>query len=369
MRRLNGTGTVYKRRTEKKRRNPWVAMICTGIDENGKRINKYIGSFPSAKAAEEALKAFNIDEKNKGHDITFGELWEEVKKHHDFGREYLSVWDNHIHKISSMPINKIKAFHLQNVLDDAKLSGTSQRRIKTIYKSIYKFAIANDIAGKDYSQFVKMDPIGKSDKHHPFTSEEMQLLWAHTENNIFKVVLIQCYTGMRPQEFARIKTVDVHLPERYMIGGMKTEAGINRSIPIAECIFPFVQYFYNSALFKKSDTLLMPGFEEYFYGIHGILNISRIYNKVLPKFGIENHSAHDGRHTFVTMADNYGINETSIKLIVGHSQGGDITRAVYTHKVIPQLIQEVNKLPYGTSMEMYPGDGSGSYLVVTNNNQ
>lgn len=46
MRRLNGTGTVYKRRTETKRRNPWLAIICIGIDENGKRINKYIGSFP-----------------------------------------------------------------------------------------------------------------------------------------------------------------------------------------------------------------------------------------------------------------------------------------------------------------------------------
>lgn len=364
MRRLNGTGTIYRRKTEK-RRNPWVAMICIGIDEKGKRINKYVGSFPSAKEADDALKAFNPAEEAKGHDITFGEMWEEVKKHHKFNREYTSLWNNHVNKISGIPIKDIKAFHLQNVIDNSGLTGAVQRRIKTIYISIYKFAIANDIVLKDYSQFVKTDPIIKSNKHHPFTAEEMHMMWAHTDNDVFKMVLIQCYTGTRPQELASIKTENVHISDHYMVGGMKTEAGRNRSIPIADCIMPFVQYFYNSALFKKSETLLIPRFNNYFYTNNGIVNVTRVYRRSLPKFGISGHSAHDGRHTFITMADNYGINETSIKMIVGHSRGGDVTREVYMHKVLPQLIQAANKLPYGKDMKMYPEEGSGSQMVVT----
>jgi len=33
-----------------------------------------------------------------------------------------------------------------------------------------------------------------------------------------------------------------------------------------------------------------------------------------------------------------------LKLIMGHSMKNDVTKGVYTHKTIPQLIEEVNKI-------------------------
>lgn len=51
----------------------------------------------------------------------------------------------------------------------------------------------------------------------------MQTLW----DNLGKIrfvdwILIQCYMGWRPQELAILELEDVHLDERYIVGGMKT---------------------------------------------------------------------------------------------------------------------------------------------------
>ncbi len=43
-------------------------------------------------------------------------------------------------------------------------------------------------------------------------------------------------------ELLEIESENVHLNERYMIGGVKTEAGKNRVIPIHESIVPLIEY-------------------------------------------------------------------------------------------------------------------------------
>ena len=41
-----------------------------------------------------------------------------------------------------------------------------------------------------------------------------------------------------------------------MVGGSKTEAGKDRCIPIAECIYPFIKELYQQAKFKRVECLL-----------------------------------------------------------------------------------------------------------------
>ena len=79
--------------------------------------------------------------------------------------------------------------------------------------------------------------------HTRFTDKEIALLWEilWAINNV-DIVLIYIYTGCRPVELLDIKSEDVHLDERYMIGGVKTEAGKNRIIPIHKAIVPLVEY-------------------------------------------------------------------------------------------------------------------------------
>ena len=79
------------------------------------------------------------------------------------------------------------------------------------------------------------------------------------------------------------------------------------------------------------------------------------------------HSTHDARHTFVTMMSNYEINEKTIKTIVGHAGGNNVTEDVYMHKNLVQLLDAVNRLPFGNGMFISPQEKekSGGQVVAT----
>ena len=86
----------------------------------------------------------------------------------------------------------------------------------------------------------------QSEIHKPFTQEELQILWQNTDSFGVRIALILCYTGLRSLELLEIKTADVNLQKKFMRGEMKTSAGRNRVIPIADKILPFISGMYNS---------------------------------------------------------------------------------------------------------------------------
>jgi len=55
------------------------------------------------------------------------------------------------------------------------------------------------------------------------------------------------------------------------------------------------------------------------------------------------HRPHDTRHTCVSLLTAAGVDERIIKKIVGH-KGQGVTKAVYTHVEIGELLEEINKI-------------------------
>ena len=108
-------------------------------------------------------------------------------------------------------------------------------------------AIDLEIATTNYTMLVELPLKEESRLHKPFSGAELAELWKNTGDLGAKVALILCYTGLRPSEFAKIKNADVNLSARYMRGGIKTAAGKNRLIPVAEKIFPLIGDFYKPA--------------------------------------------------------------------------------------------------------------------------
>ena len=155
------------------------------------------------------------------------------------------------------------------------------------------------------------------------------------ENNV-DLILITIYTGLRPTELLEITTDNVHLDEQYMIGGMKTEAGTDRVIPIADKILPLVKNRYDA---NRRFLVNNKYGNHYTYGSYVSANFNTVMNKLNMK-----HLPHDGRHTFASLMDDAGANEVCIKLIMGHSMKNNVTKGVYTHKTTQQLIDEVNKI-------------------------
>lgn len=135
---------------------------------------------------------------------------------------------------------------------------------------------------------------------------------------------------------------NIHLKERYMIGGSKTEAGKDRCIPIAECIYPFIKDLYQQAQFKRVECLLDKVIHKDTF--------RREMQRMCHNLNLGEHKPHDTRHTFISLASNIGIDEIIIKRIVGHSSKDNITQEVYTHKTVQQYIDAVNRLPHGEAL-------------------
>lgn len=364
MKRANGTGTIYKRR-DVKRRKPYCVYLNNGHDDEGKRRRVFLGSYTTFKAAQEALEKYNQGllvkptEKTSLQDIW--ELYKEDKEAltgHALSPNYVSAWKLYIApRLASTPIANIKTLHMQACINACK-SKTTQKFIKAILGGIYSYALANDLVLKDYSSALKTTPIEKNKSHKPFTTPEMRWLWEHADQDVYKIILIQIYTGMRKSELSEILVSNVNLQKQYVIGGKKTTAGRNRIIPIANCILSFVRYFYTISRFAGCSYLIMPDKTRNIGSQKGSANIGAIYRNFCQQ-----HSSHDARHTFITLCSNYNLPESTVKKIVGHA-GSDITEAIYTHKSNEQLLTVVNRLPFGRDMSIAPEE-SGSHVVAT----
>lgn len=337
MRLPNGYGSIYK--LSGKRRRPYAAMVTTGWTDEGKPIRKYLGYYEKRQGALDALaeyntKPYDIDNKK----ITLADLWDKWKAYRiehkkSVPASYIAAYKrcSSMHDVSFVDIRS----RMIQVAVDACDKPPSAGMIKTVMNILYKYAFLMGICTVNYATPVETPPVPKSTKHHPFSDDELADMWQHTDDLTIRIALILCYTGMRPTELRKMKYADVHLTERYMVGGIKTSSGKNRVIPIAEKIVPIITDLYNHSdkkhLLVDDDGIYISGWKDFY---------DSVWCKSTFKT-IQNHFPHDGRHTCKTRLDNAGVNPTTAKLILGHSSN-DVEERVYTHKTTKQLIEAIN---------------------------
>lgn len=110
-----------------------------------------------------------------------------------------------------------------------------------------------------------------------------------------------------------------------MIGGIKTESGIDRVIPIHEKIVPLVEEWLISGKLKIN-------YGKYYGG----------FKRTIKALEIDStHTPHDCRHTTATILDRLNANDLCVKLILGHKVK-DITKGTYTHKTNQELVDTIN---------------------------
>lgn len=130
-------------------------------------------------------------------------------------------------------------------------------------------------------------------------------------------------------------------------GGMKTDAGENRVVPIHSRIQELVRKKYREAEAIGSPYLLnwadpnnrnKKNFELTYARYQKAFERIRDELKLNPE-----HRPHDGRTHFVTMSKRYGVDEYAIKYMVGHKIS-DITEKVYTRREFAWLREEIEKI-------------------------
>lgn len=347
----NGYGSVVN--LGKGRRKPFAVRVTIGCETkaDGRTIQKYkyLEYFEKSKDAYIYLAQYNAGQQIREHislvkQPTFKELfidWMEYKKNMNKAPSDATIrnynlafgWCSELHnkKFSSIRIDDI-----QNVVNQYKQKSESTvSTIRTVLNQMYQYALKREYVDTNYAVLADYEYKESTEStHYAFTEEEIQKLWDNLDNIPgTDLILMMIYTGFRASEFISLENKNVNLKDRYVIGGMKTEAGINRTVPLNKKVIPLFEKYYSldsKYLIKNSKGT------KYSYGV---FNIS-VWTTTINMLHMD-HTPHDTRHTLATLLDRAGANKICIKNILGHSIQ-DLTDGTYTHKNLNDLLEAID---------------------------
>lgn len=344
----NGYGSVYC--LSGTRRRPWVAAKTFGWEQNdqtmrSKQIKRPIGYFETEQDAIAALVSYNKNPYDiDAESITLDQVRERwiadyypTLSNRSSERTYNSAY-NYCASIKNMRMRDIRPSHIEGVIKDCTAGDATKARIKSLFNLIYKFCLKHEIVDKDYAQLVNSVKVESQIDRVPYTLDEIRLLWDKKDSYpAFACCLFQLYTGVRPNEALTAETDSFNLDEWYFVGGSKTEAGIDRVIPIHPDIRSLVSDLHAAAVSKSWPYIFMA--QKKHKGDYLPITYDAYRGQLkrsLKEIGITHHPA-DCRHTYITFAKEQQMDEYLLKLIVGH-QIEDVTEKVYTHRKISELI-------------------------------
>lgn len=366
----NGFGQISEIKN-RNLRNPFRAMVSVGKTETGKPICKPLkpeSYFPTYNDAYEALVEYSKNPYDLSPSITVLQLYETWSEEHyktlksrESIRSYTSAWA-YCSSVQNMRVIDLRARHIKGCMDDgvAVFKGREQHpsaavknNIKTIFNLMLDYAVEYELVDRNYSRSFNLSEetlkeiATVKNSHIAFTDDEIKLLWDNVGLKRYAdVIIIQCYSGWRPQELISLKLENIDLENWVFKGGMKTEAGTDRIVPIHSKIRPLVMRKYkeaealgssylindtNPAKKRKDGRLTYNIYQKYFAKLRDELKLNPM------------HRPHDGRTHFVTTAKKYGVDEYAIKYMVGH-QISDLTEKVYTKREFDWLKEEIEKI-------------------------
>lgn len=341
MRLPSGYGGIVKLKGN--RRKPYQVRLTKGFTDEGKQIYMYLGYYAKRGEALEALAEYNSSPYDITREtITFAEVYKKWSNEHfkkvssSSIERYSNAYRKYCKSLYKMRFKDIRLTHLQAVIDNCGMAHPTRASIKTLFAVLTKFAMKNDIVDKDYAQYVDVGQREGKINRKPFTQEEIDKLFKYVDTfDYLDTILIMIYSGLRVGEMLDLRIENIHLEERYMVGGSKTNAGKNRIIPINKKIEPFIRKYYEEN--KDKEYLIINSL-----GRHMEYSNYRRekFDNIMEKLKME-HKPHDARHTFASLMDSAGANKLCIKRIIGHSSQ-DITEDIYTHKTLEELIEAID---------------------------
>lgn len=319
----NGTGTVYKRG------KTWTASVTVGWKDTGNHfvpIKRTKGGFPTKKDALDHRATLLTTKSKEVKKFTFlqvYELWEASYKK-NIGGSTLGCYraaKKYYSDIFHMKFEDIGLDDLQDCVDNCPKGKRTKENMKALGSLLYKYALPRHIADMDYAHFINCGD-GKKGTWAAFSLEQVEII----QKAIGKVpfadyIYCMIYTGFRPNEMLSL-TRDAYNPvDNTLIGGLKTEAGINRIITLSPQITPIIREMIaraNPYIFPKKDgTLMRDDYfrEECFYPALAALGIQQIPEKEDRPFYVP----YSCRHTFANLMKNVQGSDTDKAALMGHA--------------------------------------------------
>ena len=318
----NGYGTVYK--LSGNRRRPYVVKKTI----QGKQ--KALGYFSTYQEAFEYL--VEINHCTPSRELTFSAVYAGWKVRHFtmIGKSSQSAYRisyKHLAPLHALPFAAITYPDLQTAVDQVEAGYCTRKKCRVLLSQLYKYAIKNGIVDHDLSPFVELPKHVPVFKKKPFTARQIGKLWRSTDVDGIVDVLILIYTGMRVGEYLALTPADIKPRQRYIdIKHSKTAAGI-RKIPIHRKILPYL-------IERKASGIVCP--------CQTYDSFRRLWDRAMKAVSMK-HTPHECRHTLATLLDRADVNETTVRMILGHARQG-ITKGVYTHKTLADLRKAIDRV-------------------------
>lgn len=369
MRLPNGFGQISEIKGRNLRK-PFRAMVTVGKNENGKPICKLLkpqAFFKTYNDAYAALIEYNKNPYDLESDLTVLQLYErwteqyfKTLKSESGKRTTQAAWA-YCSSVYNMRAADLRARHIKGCIEEGKTiikgvetypSADGKARIKSLFNKMLDYAVEYELVEKNYARTFNLsneiikERENNKQGHIPYSEEEINILWQNIDKvKYVDLIIVQCYSGWRPQEIGLIKIKDVDIDNWTYIGGMKSEAGRDRLVPIHSKIQKIILKNYNYAKSVGSEYLF--NCTETDNPNEMRLTYDKFYNrfiKIRDTLHLDSeHKAHDGRMHFITQAKKYNVDEYAIKYIVGHAIA-DVTEKVYTVREIDWLKEEIEKI-------------------------
>ena len=214
---------------------------------------------------------------------------------------------------------------LQECMDSCEHGRRTLENAKTVLGLVYKYGIPRgyvpqNVSGQpNLASFLRIDADGSGHKQGLSAEELEKVRQAIGKVPYADYIYCHCYLGFRPSAFIALRVEDYNQTERAFVGGIKTEAGINRTVTVSPKIQPIVDRLIggrsSGAVFCGPDgnALTIRKYRAIFYDVlaaSGVQPLSDPPHRLTP---------HSCRHTFATLAKPIDAPLKDKLALIGHT--------------------------------------------------
>jgi len=275
------------------------------------------------------------------------ELEEHIKPENKYAyhnsRNMLTAYHNSV-GLYDIIYRELRTSDFQKYMKESGKTPSAIKQMVQLYKNMDKYAFQEDIIDKCYAQHINKTKSTSQSPRKPFTYEQIEYLWNiepedKQEEIVKDILLLANYTGCRAEELCFIYTKNIHLDDNYFVGGLKTDNGINREIPI----HPLVKYIFEKYYDPKNEFLFMKanGKRLFYADYNNYYN-----NKFIKKHEfIKGKTAHCGRHGLETELKKLNVKSPIVNSILGH-KNGNVGDDVYNDITIEEKLEAIKMVTF-----------------------
>lgn len=262
----------------------------------------------------------------KGTAVTLKELYDQWEPSHQKSKSTMNCYRAGFRLFAplwNVRMADLGVDDLQDCLDDSDAGRRTQENARAALGLVYKYGIPRDAVPKDrnLAQYLKITEPGGA-KKPGLSVAELELIRKAAENGdpFASIVLCHCYLGFRPTALLALTVADYDPKRRTFVGGIKTEAGIGRTVPVSPKIQKYVDALVASAAGGSVFGILgQPmSLEDYRERFYQLLQQLRVDNPV-DDTGRHRLTPHSCRHTFATLLKRTQGSDADKLALIGHT--------------------------------------------------